>query len=265
MSTNRTDSMEAARPRGVGRVLWHRNFFPYFAGNMLSNSGTWFQAIAQVLLVYRLTGSEFLVGLVNFSQFAAVLVLAPVAGPAADRFDRRRVIVVTQVAAVLLATTLALLTAADRATAPVVIAVALALGATTAMATPALQAFVPGLVSRSELPAAMALTAVTFNLARALGPVLGVLVIEQWGLATAFAVNALSYVGLIVGIRMVDSHAGQEKPAERPNLRTSVALAARNPVLFLPLAAVGLVSISADPVKQIRSQAFWSGPSGPEP
>src|SRR5207245_11011877 len=78
------------------RVLVHRNFWPYFAGNLLSNCGTWFQNLAQAVFIYRLTGSAFLVGLVNFAQFIGVFVLAPWAGSAADRFDRRRLLVVTQ-------------------------------------------------------------------------------------------------------------------------------------------------------------------------
>ena len=78
------------------RLLRHRNFGPYFAGNLLSNCGTWFQNLAQTLLIYRLTGSTFLVGVVNFAQFAGMFVLSPWSGGAADRFDRRRLLIVTQ-------------------------------------------------------------------------------------------------------------------------------------------------------------------------
>ena len=74
-----------------------RNFGPYFVGNALSASGTWFQNLAASLLVYRLTHSPFLLGVLNFAQFVPVLVLAPWAGSAADRFDRRRLLLVTQV------------------------------------------------------------------------------------------------------------------------------------------------------------------------
>ena len=80
--------------------LKNRNFWPYFAGNLLSNCGTWFQNIAQAILVYRLTHSTFLVGVVNFAQFVGVFLLAPWAGSAADRFDRRRLLVVTQLVAI---------------------------------------------------------------------------------------------------------------------------------------------------------------------
>jgi hypothetical protein len=110
------------------RVLVHRNFWPYFVGNLLSNCGSWFQNLAQAVFVYRLTGSAFLVGLVNFAQFIGVFVLAPWAGSAADRFDRRRLLMVTQVGAVLVTGSLALLANAGLASAQVVILMALVLG-----------------------------------------------------------------------------------------------------------------------------------------
>jgi len=81
---------EGARRRSALRVLGRRNFLPYFIGNLLSNCGTWFQNIAQSLLIYRLTGSAFMVGVVNFAQFAGVVLLAPWTGSAADHYDRKR-------------------------------------------------------------------------------------------------------------------------------------------------------------------------------
>src|SRR6184192_3405941 len=125
------------------RLLGDRNFAPYFVGNLLSNCGTWFQNIAQAILVFRLTRSTLLVGVVNFAQFIGVFVLAPWAGAAADNFDRRRLLVVTQVGAVAVTAALALITSAGGVTAPVVIALACVLGLTTAFAIPALQALVP--------------------------------------------------------------------------------------------------------------------------
>src|ERR671933_171561 len=87
-----------AGPRVALRLIGSRRLGPYFFGNALSASGTWFQNLASALLVYRLTHSAFLLGVLNFCNFIPVLVLAPWAGAAADRFDRRRVVVATQVA-----------------------------------------------------------------------------------------------------------------------------------------------------------------------
>src|SRR5579871_1967153 len=148
------------------RVMLRRNFWPYFVGNLLSNCGTWFQNLAQAIFVYRLTGSTLLVGLVNFAQFIGVFVLAPWAGSAADRFDRRRLLILTQIGAVVCSGVLALLTKAGAASSAVVIVMALFLGLTTAFAIPAMQALVPLLVDREELSAGIALNSLTFNLAR---------------------------------------------------------------------------------------------------
>ncbi len=228
-----------------------RNFSPFFIGNLLSNAGTWFQNIAAVLLVYRLTRSPFLVGVVNFSQFAAVIFLAPVAGSAADRVDRRRLVVLMQVVAATLALLLAYLTATDRATSVAVVAVTLALGATTAFATPALQALVPSLVSRAELPSAIALVSVTFNLARALGPVAAVFVIANFGIATAFAVNALSFLALVAGLALIRPRATGPSSEARPRLRDSVALVMSRRALLAPLLVVAAVSLTSDPVNTL--------------
>jgi MFS family permease len=236
----------------VVRVMLRRNFFPYFVGNLVSNSGTWFQNIASVLLVYRLTGSSFLVGVVNFSQFAAVIFLAPVAGNAADRFDRRRLVILMQVAAACLAGLLALVTAAGAASTVVVIGIALALGVTTALATPALQATVPALVDRSELSSAVALTAVTFNLSRVLGPILGIAVIAGFGIPTAFALNSLSYLALAVGMMLVTPRPDtRTSPSVPPRLRTSIRMVMADPALLLPLVVVGIVGLASDPVSTL--------------
>jgi MFS family permease len=165
---NRGDGGGEPRRAGLA-VLTDRNFWPYFAGNVLSNCGTWFQNLAQALLVFRLTGSTLLVGVVNFAQFVGTLVLAPWAGAAADRYDRRRLLLVTQLVAFAVTAVLAGLAGWSDVGAAVVIALALVLGVTTAYATPAMLALVPLLVPDHELPGAVALNSVTFNLARAVG------------------------------------------------------------------------------------------------
>src|ERR1041385_7927052 len=105
---------EAAPPRVHGpreayRVVTQRNFGPYFVGNALSASGTWFQNLAASLLIYRLTGSAFLLGVLHFCTFLPVLVFAPWAGGVADRFDRRRLLLFTQSVAVVLSAVLGVL------------------------------------------------------------------------------------------------------------------------------------------------------------
>src|SRR3954465_2544616 len=184
-------------------LVFHPNFGPFLLGNLLSNCGTWFQNIAQALLIYRLTGSTLLVGVVNFAQFAGVFVLAPWSGTGADRFDRRRLLIVTQLFAVAITALLATLSAAGLAPAGVIILLAFVLGLTTAFAIPALQALVPLLVTKSELPAAIAINSVSFTLARAIGPALGAIVVHSLGIPAAFACNSVSYLALIAGLLII--------------------------------------------------------------
>src|SRR6184192_2788070 len=114
------------------RILRQRNFALYFVGNLASNCGTWFQVIAQSLFVYRLTASTFLVGVTNFAMFIGVVLLAPWAGAAADRFDRRAHLSDAQERAAIVSAALAVLIGIGWGTIPVVIGLALLLGFTTA-------------------------------------------------------------------------------------------------------------------------------------
>ena len=229
-----------------------RNFWPYFIGNLLSNCGTWFQNIAQAILIYRLTGSTFLVGVVNFAQFIGVFVVTPWAGSFADRFDRRRLILVTQVCATLLSALMAVLHGAGLATPPVVISLVLLLGFTFAFAVPAIQAMVPDLVERQHLPSAMAMSSLTFNGARAIGPVLGAVVVAQWGIGVAFALNALSYLGLVAGLLAVRPRQ-EPRNAAGPAIgwRDSLHLVRNDTALMALLMVVAAISITQDPVSTL--------------
>jgi MFS family permease len=233
---------------GAFGLLADRNFGPFFFGNLLSNCGTWFQTLAQSLLVYRLTGSTVMLGVVNFAQFAGVFVLAPWAGSAADRFDRRRLLVATQLAATAVTGLLALLAALDLATAAVVIGLALLLGVTTAFASPAMLALVPALVARERLGAAVALNSVTFNFARAIGPILGAVVVSALGIAAAFALNSLSYLALVAALAVIRPRPIEVEPKRRARLRDSLRTVRRTPRLMILFGIVAVVGVSVDPV-----------------
>lgn len=242
--------MRESSARGALRVLGQRNFGPYFWGNLLSNCGMWFQAIAQSILVYRLTGSAFLLGVVQFSQFVGTFLLAPVSGSAADRFDRRRLLVVTQLGATALSAGLAAMAWAGLATAPVVIAFALVTGLLTAFAIPAMQSIVPALVVRDDLGTAVALNAVTFHAARAIGPAAGAIVVDALGIPAAIALNALSYLALVGALAWIRPVGPTRAPASatKPRLRDSVRLVAADARLAGLLMVVAVVSLAGDPV-----------------
>lgn len=242
-------SQPTVGPRAAWRVLRTRDFGPYFVGNALSSSGTWFHSLAAALLIYRLTGSEFLLGVLAFSQFGAILVLSPWAGALADRFDRRRLLIGVELAAVALSALLALLAFLELATAWVVIAFTLGLGVTSALASPAQLALVASLVPRRELQTAIALNSMTFNLARALGPMLAALCVATVGIPASFAVNSLSYLVFVAALLRIRPRA-QER-AVAPKLRESLELLRRDPRLVGYLIVVAVIGYASDPVNTL--------------
>jgi MFS family permease len=243
----------AAGPRVALRVATQRDFGPYFLGNALSASGTWFYNLAASLLVYRLTHSPFLLGVLNFGQFLPVLLLAPWAGAAADRFDRRHVLFVSQSLGVLLSGALGLLAFADLVNEWLVIAFALAFGVVSAFAAPAQLALVPSLVSTRDLGAAIALNSMTFNLARAIGPALAAAAIAAFGIPTAFLINAGSYLVFVAALAFIRP-TQQERAASAP-LRESLKLLRTQPRLLWLLFVVMAVGFASDPVNT-ESPAF---------
>ena len=208
---------QPSRARENLRLLADRNFGPFFIGNLIANSGTWFLMLASGILVYRLTGSAFLLGVVGFSQFAGVLLLVPWTGSAADRFDRRRLLIATQGTASVIAAVLAVVVLLDEATPAVVIGFVLVIGLVQAFTFPALQAIVPDLVPTDRLGAAIALKSLTHNLARGVGPASAALVIATAGIGWAFVVNALAYLALVAGLLATHPRAAPENGHGAPD------------------------------------------------
>ncbi len=233
-------------PREALRLVRDPNFGPYFVGNALSASGTWFQNLAASLLVYRLTHSPFLLGVLNFAQFVPVLVLAPWAGSAADRYDRKRLLLVSQGVAVVLSAGLGLLAFAGGATPAVVIGFGLATGVVSAFAAPAQQALVTSLVAPRDFATAIALSTMTFNIARAAGPALAAAVVAAFGIPVAFLVNAASYLVFVGALLLV--HPRPQKRVESARLRESIALLRAQPRLLWLLLVVATVGFASDPV-----------------
>ncbi|HZP73226.1 MAG TPA: MFS transporter, partial [Gaiellaceae bacterium] len=240
-------------PGAAWRVIRSRNFGPYFVGNAASASGTWFQNLAASILVFRLTHSPFLLGVLNFSQFVPVLVLSPWAGGLADRVDRRKLLLGTQVGATALTGVLAALAFAGDATEWVVIGFSAGLGVLSAMSVPAQQSLIAALVDEVDVPQAVALNSMTFNLARALGPASAAGVIAAFGIPWAFAINSGSYLLLVAGLLLVRPR--EEERAERSRLRESFTLLRDSPSLALALLVVMVAGFGSDPVNT-ESPAF---------
>jgi MFS family permease len=246
-----TGEVERANATGPGealRLIRHRNFGPYFVGNASSATGTWFQNLAASLFVYRQTHSPFLLGVLQFANFIPVLLLAPWAGSAADRFDRRRVVLVSQVVATSLSAVLAALAWAGLARVWVVMACALGLGVVSAFAAPASQALIGDLVPRAELQSAVALNSMTYNLARAAGPALAALSVRKLGIPASFAINSASYLVLVAGVLVVRTAPRRRASRAETRLSESLRLVRDQPRLLAFLLIVTAVGFASDPV-----------------
>jgi MFS family permease len=244
-------------PKAALRLIGHRNFGPYFVGNAASASGTWFQNLAASVYVFEQTHSPFLLGVLQFGNFVPVLLLAPWGGSAADRFDRKQLLLLTQIASTLLSAALAALTWAGLASVPLVIGCAVGLGISSAFSAPASQALIGDLVPRSDLQSAVALNSMTFNLARAVGPSLGGVSVDQLGFAPSFAINAASYLVLVLGLTVVQPQARELAGRGAARLRESLRLVRQQPRLLAFLLIVTAVGFASDPVNT-ESPAFAS-------
>jgi len=182
------------------RSLRHRNFQLFFSGQLISLIGTWMQNVAQSWLVYRLTGSSLLLGVVSFAGQIPVFPIAPLAGMVADRWNRRTIVIITQTASMILAFILAALTLTKRVTVWEVTVLAACLGVVNAFDIPARQSFLVEMVGRDDLMNAIALNSSIFNGARIIGPAIAGILVASIGEGWCFFANAVSYIAVIIGL-----------------------------------------------------------------
>jgi MFS family permease len=195
------------------RALRHRNYQLFFFGQLISLTGTWMQSVAQSWLIYRMTGSAVLLGLVGFASQIPVFLLAPVGGAVADRYRRHRILVTTQTIAMLLAFVLAFLTLSGRIEEWHIFALASLLGITNAFDIPARQAFVADMVGREDLLNAIALNSSMVNGARVVGPAVAGILVAAVGEGWCFFANAVSYVAVIASLLMMKLASARRAPA----------------------------------------------------
>jgi MFS family permease len=178
----------------------HRNFRLFFAGQLASLVGTWMQSAAQLWLVYRLTGSAALLGALGFASQIPIFVLAPVGGLVSDTCDRRRSMLATQGASMLLAFLLAALTLTSRVQVWHLLAIALSLGIVNAFDIPIRQAFLTDMVGKPDLMNAVALNSSMFHAARMVGPAMAGVVIAAVGEGWCFFVNGVSFLAVLASL-----------------------------------------------------------------
>ncbi len=178
----------------------HRPFAVYWAGGFVSNLGSWLQTVAGSIFVYQLTGSALAVGLLNFAGFLPIFLFSIAGGVVSDRFDRRRIVIWTHVASLVIAAALAVLALAGQAGELTLIAAFFAINTIYAIAKPSTVALLPALVPREDVTDAVGLNSLQFILGQIIGPLIAALVMATGGAAWAFTVNALTFLGPIVSM-----------------------------------------------------------------
>jgi MFS family permease len=183
----------------IFRAFKYPNYRLYYYGQSISLVGTWVQNIAMGWLLYRLTGSALLLGTVAFAQQIPSLFIMPFAGVLADRFNRRKVIIISQAAAMVVAFVLAFVVLLDVVTVPMIITLAAVNGTILAFDTPFRNSFVPDMITnRADLGNAIALNSSLYNLARFIGPPIGGILIALVGEGWCFFINGVSFIAVLV-------------------------------------------------------------------
>ena len=250
--TSSPPTAPASVPRtGVFRALRHRNYRLFFGGQTISLIGSWITRVATGWLVYRLTGSVLLLGVVGFCGQIPTLVLAPFAGVLVDRWNRHRILVVTQVLSMLQSFALAGLSFAGIITVRDILLLQMAQGIINAFDTPARQSFVSVMVEdRADLPNAIALNSSMVNLSRVIGPSIGGVIIAAVGEAWCFAVDGISYVAVIASLFAMHVPL-RPRPATTTNVREELVDGFRyvthSPAIRSALLLLALVSTMGMP------------------
>jgi MFS family permease len=224
------------------------NYRLFFIGQLASVMGNWMQTVAQSFLVLQLTGSGTELGLTVAARYAPVFLLGPWGGVVADRIDRRRLLYATQICAAILATLFAVLIATHSIRLPMVYLLAIGFGLVNVFDNPARQSMISDLVSREHLSNAVLLNSITINAARIFGAAAGGIIAAGLGLARGFALNALSFVAVVVTLALMagDAIARPPRAPRAPRqIRDGFQYVGRTPQLLMPLLMVAIVGMLA--------------------
>jgi MFS family permease len=229
---------------GMFRALRVRNFRLYVGGQIVSLVGTWMQRVAQDWLVLELTDSGIALGITTALQFGPTLLFSLWGGVLADRYDKRRILQITQATMALIALTLGLLTLGGAVALWHVYLLAGLLGITSALDIPVRQSFMVEMVGREDLPNAVGLNAATFNSARIVGPAMAGLMINVVGIGWVFIVNAVSTGAVIIGLglmRSAELHPTPRVARARGQLREGLRYVRGRTDLMLTMAMVFMI------------------------
>jgi predicted MFS family arabinose efflux permease len=230
-------------------ALTHKNFRYFWMGQCVSLIGTWMQNIGQSWLVYTLTDSPFLLGLVGTIQFLPVTIFSLFAGVVVDRFPKKKILLVTQTISMLLAFTLSALVFTGTVKYQYILVLALILGLTNTLDMPTRQSFMVEVVGKQDLMNAIALNSATFNLARILGPAVGAIIMEWVGAGWCFFFNGLSFLAVIYGLTKIEPIPYVRKKNSENKILKEIAdgikYIYKTPVLFKTVLMVTVMGIFA--------------------
>jgi MFS family permease len=245
-----SDKLRPDDPKGlrlIFRGLYHRNYRLFFGGQGISLIGTWMQQIAMSWLVYRLTNSAFLLGVIGFSSQICSFIFSPFAGVLSDRWNRHHILVVTQSLAMVQAFILASLTLMGVVAVHQLIILAIFLGLVNAFDMPTRQAFVVEMVEkREDLGNAIALNSFLFNGARLVGPSIAGILISILGEGMCFLFNGLSFLAVIIALlamKMTPNKRESERTQVWRGLKEGFTYAFRFPPIRSILFFLGWISL----------------------
>ncbi len=242
--------MDEVRLPATLRALRYRNFRLFLGGQLVSVAGTWMQSVAQAWLVYRLTGSAVLLGAVSFAGQIPIFLLAPIGGIVADRFNRHRVVMATQMAAMLLAFVLAALTLSGTVRIWHVFVLASLLGIVWAFDIPARQSFIVNLVDEDDLMNAVALNSSMFNASRVVGPAVAGLLVASLGEGWCFFANGASFLAVLLGLflmKVPKPRRSRQLGSPLSDMREGFRFAAHHSPIRALLLLLGLISAAGMP------------------
>src|SRR6184192_3007104 len=225
-------------------------FRRYIIGSLISDSGTWMQMMAQGWVMSTLTNRAILLGLISFAAGLPTILLTPFGGSAADRLDKRKILIATQIAQIAFALGLGWLVLTNRIQIWHVIIFAGLLGISIAFEMPAISALVPELVKRDEIAAAVALDRSVFHGSRLIGPSLAGLFVGWWGAASAFFTNAFSFLALIAALISLPKRplgTAEEEEQRRSGILEGFRYVRSNRIILSLIALIALNTIFVFP------------------
>jgi MFS family permease len=241
--------------RMVALLVRNANFGIYSAGSSVSLIGMWMQRIAIGWLTWELTGSGLWLGIVAFADFFPVILIGPIAGTAADRWDRLKVVKASQAISLVQATVLWALTVSGHMTIGLLVGLTAFQGFVVAFNQPARLAMVPSLVPQADMAGAVAINSIVFNVARFIGPIFAGLAIVWSGVAAAFAANALSYIVFLVALARIriapTVRKGEERASMAADLVAGIRYTATHPGIAALLVLLIAIGVGGRPMNEL--------------